>query len=119
MRFHVVTQPVSELTLGGTASTVVRLDRVDWSRQLVLVADMGEQRTGGYSIRFREVRTTGGSLEAVVDVVRPGPSSMVIQVLTHPYAVTTVDRRQLPAGPVTVRFVDGGGTEMGRVQAAL
>lgn len=119
MQFRVLTEQVSELGLGGTTGAVIRFDQIDWSRDVALVADLGEQRTGGYSVHFRGVRVEGDVVHASVEVSRPGPGAMLIQIITRPYAVTTVPRASLPRGLFTVRFTDAGGTELGRVQASL
>lgn len=119
MQFRVLTEQVSELTLGGTTGAVIRFDRVDWSHEVVLVADLGEQRTGGYSVRFRGIRVEDNAIEASVEVTRPGPGAMLIQILTRPYATTTVSRSLLSPGPISVRFTDATGAELGRVQASL
>lgn len=118
MQFHVLTTAVSQFALGGTTGTVVKLDGIDWSREAVLLADMGQQTTGGYSVRFRGVRVVGNVVEATLEITRPRPGAMVIQVITRPYAVTTISRGLLPHGRFTVRFVEPDGSELGHVEAA-
>ncbi len=81
---------------------------VDWNTYVVLVALMGQQRTGGYSIAIRQVRVQGNTVIIQVKEERPAPGEMVIQVLTSPYYIGLVARDTLPPGPLTLYFVTAG-----------
>lgn len=79
------------------------------------MVDMGEQRTGGYSVKVTDVRqSVPGEVGLTLVVVRPGPRSVVAQVLTHPYAVARIRRQLLPVGPLTVVARDQSGREIAR-----
>lgn len=65
---------------------------VDFQQQMVLAAWMGQQRTGGYAIRIREIRETDNGYEAVIVRREPGPDQIVTQALTSPYHLVVVPR---------------------------
>lgn len=69
---------------------------VDFSRQSVLVALMGEQRTAGYDIQITDVRATGQRIVAYVTETRPKPAQGTAQVLTYPYHMVVVPRLLQP-----------------------
>lgn len=111
LRFHVITAPRSELRLAGAefgVPAVVNLAAVDWEREFALVADMGEQRTGGHGLVLRQVSVADGDVTVELEVRRPGPGSFVVQALTHPALLVRVPRAALAAGArLVVRDQDG------------
>lgn len=121
MEILLVAEPRERVTLSGEFSeTTVKLGKVDWSREFAVVVDMGQQRTGGYSIAIRNVQVTGeGQVVLDLDVNRPQPDAFVIQVLTHPYAVARVPRGGLGSGPVTLVARDQTGAEVARKVVTL
>jgi len=100
---------------GSYLSPTVNLTGVDWSREAVVIVDMGEQRTGGYSVAVRSVRVQAPNrVELHLEVQRPGPGVMVTQALTHPYAVARIPLAGLSEGPVALVAFDQAGTEVAR-----
>ncbi|HEU4884286.1 MAG TPA: protease complex subunit PrcB family protein, partial [Longimicrobium sp.] len=69
---------------------------VDWTREMVLVATMGQRRSGGYSIRVESVRRDGGELVAAVVETSPGARCGVIAAITAPADVVIVPRSDAP-----------------------
>jgi hypothetical protein len=69
---------------------------VDWSREMVLVAAMGQRRSGGYAIRIESVRRAGGELVAEVVQTSPGPRCGVAAALSAPADVVIVPRSDAP-----------------------
>lgn len=65
---------------------------VDFGREMVLVAALGERRSGGYSIRIESVRRAGGELVAAVVQTSPGPRCGVTGAITAPADVVIVPR---------------------------
>lgn len=116
MKLMVVNDPVKNVVLSGDLVTAnVPLMDIQWDRELAVVVDMGERRTGGYGLTVTDVRMAGeAELRIELQVRRPGPGSFVAQVLTHPYAVAKVPRKNLAAGPLTVVAVDQNGAELAR-----
>jgi hypothetical protein len=86
----------SRLALGESPAPAI-----DFGREVVLIATMGTQRTGGYAIGIDTVRVQGDTLVAVVRLGHPGAGCMLMQMLTDPIAVVRVAGANHP-----VRFVD-------------
>ncbi|HEX5776209.1 MAG TPA: protease complex subunit PrcB family protein, partial [Caulobacteraceae bacterium] len=63
---------------------------VDFSREMLLVAAMGTQPTGGYAIRIDRVIDNGTFLEALVTRTSPGPRCGATAALTNPVDVVRV-----------------------------
>ncbi len=68
---------------------------VDFAREMVLVAALGQRSSGGYSIRIESVRT-GSELAATVVQSSPGPRCGVTGALTAPADVVIVPRSEAP-----------------------
>lgn len=63
---------------------------VDFTRQTVLVAAMGNRSSGGYSIAIPDVGTEDSRLFAVVESMSPGLGCTTTQSLTAPVAAVSV-----------------------------
>ena len=61
--------------------------KVDFEQETVLAATLGRHSTGGYAIRFTEIRRQGDQLTAVLQTKSPGSEDMVTMALTSPFAV--------------------------------
>lgn len=116
MQFRLISAPCESVVLpGDLVSATVPMTGTDWGREVVLVVDMGEQRTAGYSVKVTRVQVTpAGDVELELQVGRPGPGAFVAQVITHPYGVCRVPGSALPAGEVTVIARSGTGQEIAR-----
>lgn len=77
------------------------LPAVDFAREAVLVAALGERSSGGYGILVDSVHDTGSELQAVVRKTSPGAGCLVTGALTQP-----VDAVRIPAPTKSVKFVD-------------
>jgi hypothetical protein len=73
---------------------------VPFEREMVLLASMGAQPSGGYRIRIERVLDEGEALEAHVVHVSPGPRCGAIAAITHP-----VDIVRIPDFDKPVRWV--------------
>jgi len=82
----------------GAARPGERAPAVDFRRDMVLVVATGTRPTGGWSIAVERVVRTGGALRVDLVESSPGPTCLVMQMLTHPAAVVAVPRAE---GPVT------------------
>jgi hypothetical protein len=60
---------------------------VDFSRDLVIVAAMGQRNSGGHAIQIREVADDAGRLIVKVVETSPGPGCLVTMALTEPVDV--------------------------------
>jgi len=74
---------------------------VDFSKEYVIVASMGQRPTGGYSIRIIKAEVTADKLKIYIQKKSPQKGSMTIQVLTAPFEFVAIPKSDLP-----VVFVD-------------
>jgi hypothetical protein len=72
---------------------------IDFDHDMIVVAALGRQRTGGYSIRIDRALREGGATVIVVRTESPGPGCIVPASLTSP-----VDVAKLPLTPGPVEF---------------
>lgn len=68
---------------------------IDFQKEMALVATMGAQRSGGYTITIESVIDRGGYLEVHVSRRAPGPRCGTIAMLTAPADVAIVPRREV------------------------
>lgn len=69
---------------------------VDFAREMLLVATMGERTTGGFAISVERAVLQGGTLHAYVLESSPGATCATTQALTCPADVVRVARRDGP-----------------------
>ena len=74
---------------------------VDFKREMVIVAAMGQRPSGGFAIRVDSAMDLGDSLEIVVRTEIPGRGCLRSAAITQP-----LDLVRLPARPLPVRFRD-------------
>ncbi len=77
------------------------LPAVDFARETVLLAALGERSSGGHGVVVDSVYDTGSELVATVRRSSPGAGCAVTGALTQP-----VDAVRIPATARAVRFVD-------------
>jgi hypothetical protein len=75
--------------------------KVDFSKELVIVAAMGTKPTSGYKIDCTAITRKGEVLTAVFTTQKPGLDDMLLQALTAPYVVIAVP---LHAGEVVIEI---------------
>jgi len=80
--------------------------QVDFTRNLVVVASMGQQRTGGHEIRLEGANRVDDGLLVLVTEARPGPGCPVTQALVQPVVVARVPRVDGPVQFGTWSVVD-------------
>lgn len=68
--------------------------KVDFSEETILVATMGRRSTGGYAVRFTDIRRKGDVVTAVLQIKSPGPEEMVTMALTSPFAVIAIPKHE-------------------------
>jgi hypothetical protein len=74
---------------------------VDFQKEMVVVATLGERRTGGYAITIEAVSDRGAYLEAHVWRRAPGRDCGVGGMLTTPADVAIVPRREVEVRVLT------------------
>jgi hypothetical protein len=70
--------------------------QVDFKKEMVLAAFMGEQNTGGYAVEIKDAVEEKGKLVVTVLERSPGPDSIVTQAFTTPFYLAAVKRSALP-----------------------
>ena len=83
--------------LHGALLRVPPLPSVDFRRETVLVAMMGQRPTGGYSLDVRGVTIEGGDLFVDIVLVEPPPDALTTMALTSPWTVIRVLRGGISA----------------------
>jgi hypothetical protein len=74
---------------------------IDFSREAVIGAALGERRTGGYAVRIGAIKGAEGGAEIEVVEEAPGPDCMSTMSLTQPAAAAAVPKEAVTG---TVRF---------------
>lgn len=72
---------------------------VDFSKEMLLLAMMGEQPSSGYIITIESVKEKKGVLVAKVRLKEPGPMCMNLTVMTNPHHFI-----KIPASDLEVKF---------------
>lgn len=72
------------------------LPRVDFTKEMVLAALMGEQRTGGYAIEIVQVRQQKKQIVVTVRRQTPPKDALTTMALTQPYHLLVVERSDRP-----------------------
>jgi hypothetical protein len=103
-RGHMVIRGGPELTkimsgLGGnidkaTARLVqqLKVEKIDWTRQMVLIISGGTQRTGGYRVELTGLKVKDDVLTVHWRLFGPRPGQTVTQALSHPALTLLVQR---------------------------
>lgn len=69
---------------------------VDFAEEMVIIAALGERRTGGYSIEVTVIEPAADALRVYVLLRSPGPQCMTTQALTQPYHIVKTRRSGKP-----------------------
>lgn len=117
MKLFLVNDPSEQSVLAGEFTHgAVTLPELDWEKDVAVVVDMGEQRTGGYGVHVAGIRLAApGEIHLICDVKKPGKGDFVVQVISHPYTVARVPRTWLQEGENTLVARDRQGAELGRM----
>jgi protease stability complex PrcB-like protein len=81
--------------------------------RLYIAVFAGSQRTGGYGIRVVRIERTGDTLTVRAMFSSPAPDALVIQVLTSPAQLVSIDRQSAVPAQVIV-LVDQSAAERAR-----
>ena len=73
-----------------------RPPRVDFRYEMVLFASMGQQSSGGHSVRINGIYDQGRRLKVVVNERRPGQGSFTASVMTAPVHMVVMPRIDKP-----------------------
>jgi hypothetical protein len=83
-------------------SVIPPLPEIDFSNEVVVVAALGENGSGGYNVLFGSAtENESGGIDVIVRAISPGNRCAMPAVLTQP-----VDIAKVPQGYSSVRFVE-------------
>lgn len=71
---------------------LLKVDAIDWTKQMLIVIQGGSQRTGGYSVEAQTLEVKDGKLIVNWKLNTPAPGSIVTQGFTNPAQTILVDR---------------------------
>ena len=74
---------------------------VDFQREVVIFAALGERGTGGYTIQIDSARAAGDAVDVFVSRTSPGPKCGATMAVTAPFAAAA-----MTATRKTIRFVE-------------
>ena len=69
-----------------------KVEKIDWQKQMIVVAAAGQKNTGGYSVEFIGLEVKDKVLTVKWKVKEPKPGDLVAQIITHPAAAALVER---------------------------
>lgn len=76
---------------------------VDWAREKVVFAGLGNRPSGGYVVNVSAAEQSGDELRITIETTSPGPNCMNAAVITQPVDVVTIPR---PKPGVIIRFIE-------------
>jgi len=71
---------------------VFKVDKIDWDKQMVVVATAGAKPTGGYRVEILGLEARDGTLTVKWKLHSPKPGSIVTQAFTHPGEAVLVEK---------------------------
>jgi len=103
-RGHLILRSPEELTkvmagLGGNidkslerVTKMLKVDKIDWKKQMLLIISGGRQRTGGYRVELTSLKVKGDELTVRWKLIGPRPGQAVTQALSYPALTLLVER---------------------------
>ncbi len=70
----------------------LKVDKIDWEKQMVVVATGGAKPTGGYKVEIQALQVKDGALTVKWKLHSPQPGSIVTQAFTHPGEAVLVEK---------------------------
>lgn len=77
-----------------TMTPMPALPDVDFTREMIVGAFLGQKPTGGYSVRITRISQTAGGFQVDFKESRPSPDSIVTQALTQPYHLIVLSKHE-------------------------
>ncbi|MSQ94519.1 MAG: protease complex subunit PrcB family protein [Gemmataceae bacterium] len=71
---------------------MLKVESIDWTKQMVIVISGGTQRTGGYAVEVKSLEVKEGKLIVNWKLNTPPPDAFVTQAFTNPALTILVDR---------------------------
>ena len=92
--FEILSEPNEISMLKSDVSLKGKINEDDIAKSNFIILNMGEKNTGGYSIGVEKVEETATNIVITVKETAPAPDSMVMQVITYPYAVVKINSKK-------------------------
>jgi hypothetical protein len=70
----------------------LKVDKIDWKTQMVVIVSGGVKPTGGYSVEVTGLKVKDKTLTVHWKLNSPKPGSFVTQIVTHPAQAVLVER---------------------------
>ncbi|MDC7220550.1 MAG: protease complex subunit PrcB family protein [Spirochaetales bacterium] len=67
---------------------------IDFEKEILLAAFMGEQPTGGYMNRISSLEEGSETLTVYIEIIEPAPGDFVAQMITSPWHVVVTARSE-------------------------
>jgi hypothetical protein len=74
------------------AAKALKVDDIDWKKQMLIVVTGGVKRTGGYSVEITKIETSDKVMTVHWKLNSPKPGSPVTQTITHPAQTVIVEQ---------------------------
>lgn len=91
---HLVIDKVSKVArleaLPGRALSLESLRAIDYQREHIVLASIGQKPTGGFGVTLKDSKIVDDVLQLTIRVTEPAPGAIVTQALTTPCAVIAV-----------------------------
>jgi hypothetical protein len=71
---------------------LLKVEKIDWDKQMVILISGGTQRTGGYSVELKGLKVQGETLTVQWKLNTPRPGQPVTQAFTNPGLAVLVER---------------------------
>jgi hypothetical protein len=75
-----------------TVAKALKIDNIDWKKQMVIVVTGGMKRTGGYNVEITKIDTADKVMTVHWKLNTPKARSPVTQTITHPALTVIVER---------------------------
>jgi hypothetical protein len=92
--FEILSEPNEIKMLLNDESLKGKIHGEDIDKTNYIVLNMGEKSTGGYSIGVEKVEETDKNIIITIKETAPAPDSMVMQMITYPYAVVKINSKK-------------------------
>jgi len=68
--------------------------KIDFDKETIVAATMGERNTGGYAIEFTEATLSNNTISITVNTISPNPNDPVTMALTYPYTIAAIPKHE-------------------------
>ena len=92
--FEILSEPNEIAMLQNDEHLKRKIKEDDVKNSNFVILNMGEKRSGGYSITVENVEETADKVILTVKENEPEPGAMVTQAITYPYAIVKINSKK-------------------------